>query len=579
MRTITNARFPGRLSGVDLVDNPRLKTCHAFPDFFSCRASAPAATSHAGPRPLPLLLLLLLLAFGLAAQGPRASAAGVTLITHGHLANATEWVIPMAAALPAHARFPATGSNDFACYQITVVASGSGFTVTPTFLAGSSPTNTASGELFIKLDWSDIANDLVSDSTANIAAAVVPRLLQTNFIAGLGGRALAELPLHFIGHSRGGSLVCEMARLLGLQGVWVDQLTLLDPHPVNNDGFSDPLLPFVTDASARIFENVLYADNYWETINSYPKGKAVAGCYNRLLTSLNGGYTSAHSDVHLWYHATIDWRTPVSDTQASLSAAERQTWWAPAEAGGTNAGYFLSRLARGPRQSDAQPVGPGTGRLVDGFNQRWNLGVAGTNNRAALASNSGLWPSLIQARLTSTNTPGPGQALSLETSFQFARPPASNVTLRLALDRDGNPWNGVAAQLGSFIRPGTTANAIASEMLTVPAPTAGPALPPGTYQVALTLDDGQRRRHLYLPTSITLPPAPPLQLAIEMTTPPGASLTISGTAGGPLVLERSSNLAAWTPFATNLSGSTPWRVLDASAAAPPATFYRARQLP
>lgn len=58
-------------------------------------------------------LLLVFAGLGIPRPGP---AAGVTLITHGHLANATEWVIPMTASIPAYPTFPGT---NWASYKVT----------------------------------------------------------------------------------------------------------------------------------------------------------------------------------------------------------------------------------------------------------------------------------------------------------------------------------------------------------------------------------------------------------------------------------------------------------------------------
>ena len=71
-----------------------------------------------------------------------------------------------------------------------------------------------------------------------------------------------------------------MSRLLGAQGLWVDQLTTLDPYPVS--GFGDPAM--------KLYSNVLYWDNYWQNQNVFldPQGQALTGAYNRKLTNLSG---------------------------------------------------------------------------------------------------------------------------------------------------------------------------------------------------------------------------------------------------------------------------------------------------
>src|SRR5437867_8706681 len=145
-----------------------------------------------------LLLWAALLSAGIV---PTAPGAGVTVITHGFNGNAQGWVLGMAGRIPAYHRFPGT---NIVCYEVSVSNSG-GFIVTSRKLAGGHPTNDFNAELVIKLDWGDLAGFFDQYDTYEVAAAVVPRFLQTNFIAELSGHALAELPLHLIGPRRGRS--------------------------------------------------------------------------------------------------------------------------------------------------------------------------------------------------------------------------------------------------------------------------------------------------------------------------------------------------------------------------------------
>src|SRR5438876_883533 len=71
-----------------------------------------------------------------------------------------------------------------------------------------------------------------------------------------------------------------------------------------------------------------------------PSGEPLLGAYTRYLSNLSGGYSQSHSDAHLWYHGTIDFAVPTSDTQANITSTERQNWWTGYEAGGVNAGFY-----------------------------------------------------------------------------------------------------------------------------------------------------------------------------------------------------------------------------------------------
>src|SRR5438034_6013224 len=158
------------------------------------------------------------------------TAGGVTIITHGFNSNVTDWIISMAGKMGGHPGFPGT---TYSCYEISITRNGSGqYVAAASLIGGIAPLLTDSGEIAVKLDWSTLSS-FGGPSTTTIAQAAVNAALATNLIPEMGGRPLAELPLHLVGHSRGGSVITEMARLLGAEGGWVDQVTTPDRNPVS----------------------------------------------------------------------------------------------------------------------------------------------------------------------------------------------------------------------------------------------------------------------------------------------------------------------------------------------------------
>ena len=252
-------------------------------------------------------------------------AAGVTIITHGYNGDVTGWITAMADEIPVYYHSyhePGLGTN-LTIYTLTLTTDGSNYYYQWARDSGGAPVTTDTGEIIIKLDWSQMAGGTApyDISTYKVAAVVSYVLLQTNAIADLNGHALAEYPIHLIGHSRGGSLMSQLSYILGTNGVWVDELTTLDPHPLNNDGNNDYPVT-VVDAPVRVYANVLYADDDWQNLGDgtfVPDGEPVAGAYVRRLYSLAGGYPPAwydfinayeyHSNVHLWYYGTMDLKT------------------------------------------------------------------------------------------------------------------------------------------------------------------------------------------------------------------------------------------------------------------------------
>lgn len=516
-----------------------------------------------------LTLLILVFLIGIPRAG---NCAGVTIITHGYTDDFVlpKWNLGMAEAIANYFRFPDT---NLVCYEVSAEYV-SGYRVTQRKLAGAPLTSGFSGEIVIKLDWTDLNGAVSPESTIDVAALVVPRLLQPGFIPDLGNRALVELPIHLIGHSRGGSLVCEMSKLLGQEGVWVDHVSTLDPHPVNNDGNIDPPFLFTQDAPLRSYDNVLFADNYFQEFGGYPHGQFMPSAYNRRFTSLPNGYPSAHSDTHLWYHSTIDLNNPAYDGEASLAAADRSSWFASYEQSGSRAGYYYSRIGRGDRLSANEPAGAGSDRPAYGYNQRWNLGAGVSANRTALPSNNGNWPNLIKFNLAlaGTNLIAHGQSNYVSISYQWAKPAGSNALVSIYLDNDFNPYNGNEKVVEQFAVPGTGASSVISGTADF---TVNPTnASPGTHALFAKITAGGRTRYLYAPEILTVVSSlRPTRLGIEHENSRQVHVEVTGVPGQRFVLQSSQDFQNWQPLATNWLATNTWSYIIANPVVSP-RFYR-----
>lgn len=499
--------------------------------------------------------------------------AGVSIITHGLNGNVDGWVTGMATKIPDYHLF--LGTN-FSCYEMHFYYDTGFYYLRATRVAGNAPIIPESGEIIIKLDWRDLA-DGNSYNTFQIASAVTPALLNTNFIPELGGRALAEFPLHLIGHSRGGSLISEISRQLGTNGVWVDHITTLDPHPLNDPAFPlDWLLYSAVDAPAVTYENVLFHDNYWQDLGLFVYGKSVAGAYVRKLTNLDGGYegqTGPHSDVHLWYHGTIDLDTATTDTEEAITLAERLSWWSSYEWYGLNAGFHYSLIGRGDRTSTDQPLGPGSPMIRDGYNQWWDLGAGTSNNRTALSVNNGTWPNLIKFNRTSTNKVVLGESMPVKFYYQWARPGTSLATISIYLDNDLNPINTNETLLREIVVPGNGASFVsfATTNLTLSASN----LLPHTYAVLAKITGNGRTRYQYAPELVEVIAARQApRLEISRINATQYRIEVSGQPGQTIVLQNSTNFQTWLPVATNTLATTQWIYTNTLSSSPGWRYYQ-----
>jgi hypothetical protein len=542
-----------------------------------------------------LLLGALLFLTGFVSQSTKA--AGVTIITHGYDGDVTGWIKAMADEIPAYFynyRYSGLSTN-FTIYTLTLTTDGSNYYYQWTRDSGDSPSTTDTGEIIVKLDWSQMAGGLdpyepYDISTYTVASVASYVLLQTNTIADLNGHALVEYPIHLIGHSRGGSLISQISYILGTNGVWVDHLTTLDPHPLQNDIFVGVDLPDVVDASAsNTYANVLFADNYWEDLGSIfdildldPNGEPVAGAYVRQLTDLSEGYNETsspspyHSNVHLWYYGSIDLNTPTwydddGDT-ITIDETMREDWWTYYENFGGGSGFYYSLIGGGNRMSTDEPLGgPNDPKIVDGYNQWWDFGAGSSANRTPLTSNSGAWPNLIQFNVVGTNIVMAGQSIATKFYYQYGG--ASNfVTAQFYYDRDLNPYNTNSTLITQLSLPNTGVDSVYYDSTNL----ATTNVPPGYYAIYGKISDGAHTRYLYAPeivqiVSSTQPPV----LGISELNNSQFVIGINGLVGQKIILQTSADLQSWLPLATNTLTSSNWIYTNNAPSNFSEQFYRA----
>lgn len=484
---------------------------------------------------------------------------GVTVVTHGYLSNAEVpvWVEAMAEEI-ANRSGREFGLSGFGAARATMVVDvvGESWSVT-TDGFDIDPLSVPSGEMVVTLDWSRLANltwllGPGQYSTADIGAIVAQYLAEPGFFPGLSGSLLSH-PIHLIGHSRGASLVGAIAHSLGQMGAWVDHTTFLDWHPVVGD--------YAYGLDYAVPENVLFGDSYYQREFTTPIGAAVRGTYNRDLSfDLPYGYLLPHSDVHLWYHTTIDLEGDAFDGAVALAAAQTEARFAPGEMRGANTGFSFSRVAGASRHGLSELAESGR---YPAQGLHWSLGGhrLGADETPVGWTNS-VWPNILHASHAASSPVRAGQTLDLSALVFDAD---SEARMFLVVDRDRNAENDNDAWLAELDGLGATGASPAGVTRSVDLPD---ELQPGIYYVALVVADAfDRMRVFYTDDPLHVIPAPePARLVVwgggglnRQVIPDLKALRSNGTGFGPQQVHFSSDAHT---FRLDNAGGQPLEIQD-----------------
>ncbi len=470
--------------------------------------------------------------------------AGLTLVTHGFQAfgDRPDWLDSWQDAIAE--RVDPSGT-DASRYEVFIGEDSS--SISKYDPATPALTETASGEVIVTLDWAERSNDFFlfgdgSDSTADLIAAEVVPYLTTAF-PGLGIIApLAGLPIHLIGHSRGASVVTELARELGEAGLWVEHLSLLDPHPLVA-GQDDFVSGDEEDPPIELYENVYFTDNIWRADGDSLdfNGEFVEGALNLELDDSiidNGGYSLGHSDTHLFYYGTIDLALDAQEDGTSVP----NNWYAAHGVDRAEFGFYFSRIGGGFETISADYLATGFG---------------GNAAREPLTRSGSQWPNVMLDVAV-----GPiyaGETFDLTLRYQDVD---TGATISAWLDTDRNPFNGDTGVLVHTESLAATGNSIVSESTSWTLPDGAD----GVYYLKTLIEDGSQQRFAYAPQRLSIVPdqdQPPSQPGLPNSN--ADSMLIPALPMLPALGPSESDLRAnawWAGLQDLDDEATPVKVLD-----------------
>lgn len=267
-------------------------------------------------------------------------------------------------------------------------------------------------DIIVKVNWVPLSHDA---GTADYVGAALSTALSFPPTDGTFTKAFAELPMHFIGHSRGTYVNSAAIAVLGDMGIWVDHCTILDGQDFGADGV---LTNWV---------NIRFLDNYFQDLASgilgydhLLDGFPILGAYEIKLSAYKdffdaGRIVAAHARVHTWYHGTIDiWANQV-DSEDIL----RYDWYGPPSGQQPATGFYFDRYIGGAR--------PASGLKVSGAAR------VATPNPVAPAS---AWDNVEINSVSPSTSVLQGATLTFSGRYQDSNGDAT-ITLGYDTDRNG----------------------------------------------------------------------------------------------------------------------------------------------
>jgi len=307
-------------------------------------------------------------------------------------------------------------------------------------------------------------------------------------------------------------MVTSMAQYLGEQGLWVDQLTVLDAF---SEIFGDPNPP--------ISSNVVFADNYFqaEPFPVQPHGSAIAGAYNVDLTDITDNGLNDHEQVHTFYHGTI---VPSYSGLIDGVSIDPDWYTHPTTSPRAEIGYYFSRSGGGNRAMTS---------IKNGLNSAFSDDGDGGRTDVVRGADGTQWPNVDYIQRTG----GSGSVTighDIAVSFRYQDYDTGSVVPTFAsyvewfVDPDQNPYNGNSILLGTEYLPKTR------DLQTRPSTVSTINSLPGTkYLYAKVNDINGHTRIAYMrdPVTFVQPPTvnPVVSPSSLVALPQRQTITITGT--------------------------------------------------